>query len=174
MNIAVAFDVNGTLSDSFHASINTYNAVRKQLRYPPIAEQEWRENYQTHDFKKLHRDCGISEADVDQVTKLYGKLYQQEDLVPEATRALEIASSLCGQNHVWILSNAPESDLTRLFQKAPHNLLARVRRPKDRRKDTELINIQTESKRRVIYFGDLVADGEMCVVARQLGADVVF
>ena len=48
----LAFDLDGTLYDTFSFSLQAENMILRQYGYPPISAQGLREAFQSKDFKK--------------------------------------------------------------------------------------------------------------------------
>lgn len=171
----IALDLDGTLYDSMSCICDTYNQIRQSLGYPSITIGQYRNRFQSKDWKKLCVDTGIAEHHVDTVIDMFVTEFAKREppiLIPGAKETIRHIEKKLGAERVYILTNEPAQNVRRRFVRdSLENYLSAVRNP-FQGKAKELYEMATGNPdEMLIYVGDLVSDGEACVEAADMGAD---
>lgn len=170
----IAFDLDGTLYDTFPVGFAIDLTIRRELGYQDITAEASKRVFQSSDWRKFYLDSGIREEHVDYVIKQFVERFETLDmpyLIPGAREVLQAAEQVLGHKNIFIITNGSEESVRRRFERdgLMHHF-DRVDNPYEG-KAKELHKLATSNGGSTLYYvGDLVSDGEACKEARKLGA----
>ncbi len=168
----LAFDLDGTLYDSFPAIFNMDQEIRIRMGYSPIDSEVYRRKFQANNWNKFYRELGIREEDLETYMSLFVQEFSKippPPIIPSATRALTRSIRALGPDNVHIITNEPKERVKVRFKRdGLSHLLRNVRNPPEG-KAKELYALSTDTEI-LAYVGDLVSDGESCKEAVRMGA----
>lgn len=174
MIMKIAFDLDGTLYDTLPRIFSVDRAIRSELGYPKISQEEYKSKYQSKDWTKFYRDLGIKDEQVEQfindfIKKL--KLQNPPEMIPGAREVLQRVEQELGHQNIHIVTNETTEGVKKRFERdGLIHYLDRVDNP-FQGKANELYNLAISNNGGLMfYIGDLVSDGEDCGEARQRGA----
>lgn len=170
----IGFDLDGTLYDNLPIIFRIHTKVREILGYLPNSLDEYKRTYQSRDWRKLYRDLGVREQDIDEAIRLFVHEYAKEghpEIIPGAHPALCGAEQAVGRSHIYIVTQERPDRVQRRFERdGLIRFLDNVDYPFEG-KANEIYRLATLSAPEpFVYVGDLVSDGEACLEARTRGA----
>lgn len=170
----LAFDLDGTLYDTFPISLQAENIILQQYGYRKISEPELREAFQSKDFKRYYRRLGVAEEHLESIIENFYPIFNSlglPRLIPGAQEILAGSEKSCGLENVYIVTNATPDNFQARFQRdGLEKYLSQVRNTLQGKAEL-LFALATQQGVRLTYVGDLVCDGEECLAARERGAD---
>lgn len=171
----IAFDLDGTLYDTLPRILEVDRAIRKDLGYQDVSQEEYKSKFQSRDWNKFYRDLGIRDEHLDEVINGFVerfKLSNSPEMIPGAREVLQKAEQELGHKNIHIVTNeTPEGVKKRFERDGLLHYLDRVDNP-FQGKSEELYRLATSNNGSpLFYIGDLVSDGEDCKEARKKGAD---
>jgi len=173
----IAYDLDGTLYDSLAHVFGVDTRIRERLGYPIISLDDYRRNFQSHDWKKFYRDLGIREEDIDMVVSLFikeNRIGEPPTLIPGAREALCVTEEAIGRENIYIITNEPFEGVKIRFERdGLTHFLQNVDNPFAGKVNEIFRLAQSDLKSPFIYIGDIISDGESCLEARKMGANNV-
>ncbi|MFH0701166.1 MAG: HAD hydrolase-like protein [Candidatus Woesearchaeota archaeon] len=173
----LAFDLDGTLYDTFSISFQAENIILQQYGYRKISEPELREAFQSKDFKKYYRRLGVAEEHLDTIINDFYPIFNSlglPELIPAARNVLEKSEEVFGLKNLYFVTNAtPENFQARFQRDGLEKYLPQVRNTLQGKAEL-LFALATPQEAKLTYVGDLVCDGEECLAARERGADNLY
>src|SRR3989344_8503477 len=170
----IAFDLDGTLYDSFPMNFGIHKTIMPKMGYFPASEQAYRRNFQTRDWNKFYKGLGIRDEDISEAVRLFIEENRKIGLPPMisgAGSALNQASDKVGEDNIYVITNEQKERVELRFRR--DGLMAHIGRVTSptQGKAKELYDLAQVDIRPLVYIGDLVSDGEECIEARNMGAD---
>lgn len=174
----LAFDLDGTLYDTFSFSLRAENLLLQRYGYRTLSAEELKDAFQSKDFKKYYRNLGVVEEQLELMIKEFYPIFNGlglPELIPGAKELLVFAESLIGQENLYFVTNAtPENFQARFQRDGLEKYLPQVRNTLQGKAELLLEITPKEEGTSLIYVGDLVCDGEECLAAREKGADNLY
>ena len=173
----VGFDLDGTLYDACDLTRSALNVVLERQGYASISVQEYRQLFQSTDWKKFCLDCGVKEKDTQIVIEGFVALFASYDhplLIPGAREVLVSVCQRVASENVYFITQEPRDRVRARFTR--DNLMDhfhKVHNPFEG-KAREIHHVASRHPNDAfVYFGDIVSDGMACARARELGAENV-
>src|SRR3989344_9521368 len=114
----IAFDLDGTLYDTLPKILEVDRAIRKDLGYPNVSQEEYKSKFQSRDWNKFYRDLGIRDEHLDEVINGFVerfKLSGPPEMIPEARDILQKAEQRIGHQNLYIITNETPEGVKRRF-----------------------------------------------------------
>lgn len=173
----IAFDLDGTLYDTFTLSLRAENTVLRRYGYQPISASELRGSFQSKDYQRYYRGLGVEDKDIGNLIRDFFPVFDSvglPELIPGAREVLTAAEGLLGEENIFFVTNATSPNLEARFHRdGLYNYLSQVRNSHQGKAEL-LLALATQQESKLTYVGDLVYDGEECLAARERGAGMLY
>ncbi len=173
----LAFDLDGTLYDTFPLSLRAENIHLERYGYRALSADELKRAFQSQDFKRYYRGLGVQEEYLETMISEFYPIFDSlglPELIPGAKELLLEAERTFGEGNISFVTNATTENLQcRFHRDGLEKYLPQVRNCLQGKSEM-LLNLAAEHESRLVYVGDLVSDGEECLAARERGAETLY
>jgi FMN phosphatase YigB (HAD superfamily) len=170
----IAFDLDGTLYDTFSKIFEVDMSIIRDLGYQESTEEEYLSKFQSKDWNKFYRDLGVKDEDLEKVTNEFYrrfKLSNPPELIPVAIEIIRKAEDILGSKNIYLITNESQDGVRKRFERDGLTYYFDRVYYSAQGKSRELYLLATTHNPDVLFYvGDLVSDGEDCREARNLGA----
>lgn len=166
------YDLDGTLYDAKSRIIRIDDEIMLELGYQPVSEEAYMKSFQSKDWRALYKSLGIREEHIDKAIEMFFEKNAEREqpfLIPGAKKILLKSVQSLGFENNYIITNEPPEGVEKRFERDGLTFLLPNVRSSYQGKEEEILKL-AKTDLPVAYIGDIVADGEECLKARERGA----